>query len=846
MALIGNTSVFFSFCFAILACILYLLFLHQEKRALLEYARMAVFGHILAVFASVGLLYYLIFSHQYQYFYVWKHNSNELSFWYLIACFWEGQEGSFLLWIFFHACIFIAILKLKKSWESPTMVVMLFVQAFLLIMVLGLRFGGHAIGTSPFAYFSESVKIADLPLSEGYAPQNGNGINALLQNFWMVIHPPVVFLGYALALLPFAMVIAHLFFKMPISWKRYAYFFLMLSLSFVLMGIFMGAYWAYETLNFGGYWSWDPVENAIFIPCLILIGALHLFYVYYKTGKYPLLTFSFVLGAYVLILYASFLTRSGILGNSSVHAFTETGLSVQLALGVLFALVISIIGLIKNRNRYESKSELNPNRYDFWVMIGALVLFLAAFQVLLPTSFPVLNKIGHLLGKKWSFATPGDQVLYYSQYQMWFSVLICIVCGYAQYKFWRSSHKSFRVFQARVIMGCAFFMVHISIFLNLQNWSQFLVIGSALYVMISTLMAFYIRRKTWFYTAGGVLSHFGMGIMILGILFSALYKTMLTDIQGGNSKLNKGANALLVKGETIQLAQYNCTYLENCLQTSNGQYIPIPLLRATSKPDVFVLKENFASSIYRFAQHDSLVLDARNQFYKIAFQAIGSKDTFYVYPRMQFNAQKGIIASPDIVHFFEQDIYAHVTNFPDPNQKKEWATVKGFSIAVGETEKVEGNYLVLDSVLQRTQLAGIELSTKDRIYEAFYHIDKEYASSYVVLGENGIKSTPAFFDHNNLKVILKNINQQEHKIVVDAEISVLPKDWITLKAISFPFLNLFWIGGICMMLGLFATMLKQIVYRPQKNPNAKLVQIDQKKTKELVLEIKRRKVEVLN
>ncbi len=75
---------------------------------------MAVFGHILAVFASVGLLYYLIFSHQYQYFYVWKHSSNELSFWYLIACFWEGQEGSFLLWIFFHACIFIAILKLKK------------------------------------------------------------------------------------------------------------------------------------------------------------------------------------------------------------------------------------------------------------------------------------------------------------------------------------------------------------------------------------------------------------------------------------------------------------------------------------------------------------------------------------------------------------------------------------------------------------------------------------------------------------------------------------------------------------------------------------------------------------
>lgn len=808
---------------------------------------MAVFAHIFMVFVSVGLLYYFIFSHQYQYYYVWKHSANELSFWYLVACFWEGQEGSFLLWIFFQACIFVAILKLKKTWESPTMIVMLFVQAFLLIMVMGFRLGGHAIGTSPFAYFSDEVQIANLPLTAGYAPQNGNGINALLQNFWMVIHPPVVFLSYSLALLPFAMVLANLFFKMPVSWKRYAYFFLMLALVFMLMGIFMGAYWAYETLNFGGYWSWDPVENAIYIPCLILIAALHLFYVYYKTGKYPILTFSFVLGAYVLILYASFLTRSGILGNSSVHAFTDNGLSFQLALGVMLAFGVSVFGLIKNRTRFaQSNTDLNYKRYDFWVMIGALVLFLASFQVLLPTSFPVINKIGVLCGQNWSFATSGNQVLYYSQYQMWFSVFICIVCGVSQYKFWKSSHKSFRVFQARVLLSCVFFMVHISIFLELRNWSQFIVIGSALYVMFSTVMAFYIRRKTWFYTAGGVLSHFGMGIMILGILFSALYKTLLTDIQGGNSRLNKGANALLVKGETIQLANYNCTYLENCLETSNGQYIPLSLLSAIPKPNTYVLKESFKSSFYCFNKQDTMVLDFRNQFYKIAFQEIGKSDTFYVYPRMQFNAQKGIIASPDIVHFLTRDIYAHVTNFPDPNQKKEWASVKGFSLKVGEVETIEDKKFVLDSVLKRTQLAGLELKTTEDIYEVFFHLGKEYKSAFIVVGKDGVKSTPAFFEAETKKLILTALLNSKGEIGVNAEVSVLPKDWITLKAISFPFLNLFWLGGILMMLGLVFSLVKQFLYRPQKNPKAKLVQIDHKSTAELVLQIKRRKVEVLN
>src|SRR5205085_11879234 len=162
--------------------------------------------------------------------------------------------------------------------------------------------------------------------------KDGSGLNQLLQNYWMVIHPPILFLGFASTIVPFAYSIAGLWKKDFGGWTKGAMPWSLFSGGILGLGIMMGAAWAYESLTFGGYWAWDPVENASLVPWLVMVAGLHTNLIFRSSGYSLKSTYAFYILSFLLILYSTFLTRSGVLGDTSLLAFTDLGMNVELYL----------------------------------------------------------------------------------------------------------------------------------------------------------------------------------------------------------------------------------------------------------------------------------------------------------------------------------------------------------------------------------------------------------------------------------------------------------------------------------------------------------------------------------
>ena len=291
---LGHFLVILAFTSVLLAAIAWSVHVRQtDKNPLsasgndwLKLARISFWVHVASVLGIVGSLFFIIYNHYFEYHYAWSHSSRALPTHYMISCFWEGQEGSFLLWIFWHALLGAILLKFSGKWEARTMAIFALVQAFLVSMIMGvvLPFINLKIGSSPFMLMRDVMDLPIFALNPDYVPEDGTGLNPLLQNYWMVIHPPTLFLGFALVLVPFAYCMAALWKKEPGSWIKPALPWTGAATLILGVGILMGAYWAYETLNFGGYWNCDPVENAVYVPWLTLVGSLHLMIVYRKNG----------------------------------------------------------------------------------------------------------------------------------------------------------------------------------------------------------------------------------------------------------------------------------------------------------------------------------------------------------------------------------------------------------------------------------------------------------------------------------------------------------------------------------------------------------------------------------
>ncbi len=388
--------------------------------------RSSFFVHAFSVFGIFVTLFYLIFNHYFEYNYVWSHSSKELPFKYLLSCFWEGQEGSFLLWTTWNCILSFFVLAKRGKWETPVMAIVGLSQIFLSSMLLGIYFFGEKIGSNPFILLRDQMVGAPIFQQPGYLASilDGNGLNPLLQNYWMVIHPPILFLGFASTLFPFAYVVA-------IMWKNDYEDFIPILLKWSLFsgmilgtGIMMGGAWAYESLNFGGYWAWDPVENASLVPWIIMVAGLHTLMIYKSTGYSLKSGILFFILSFALVLYSSFLTRTGILGETSVHAFTGEGSSLfyHLLVYLFLFLFVGLFLFFKNIRRIPDikKEEEALSSREFWMFIGALVLMISVVQITYTTSMPVWNK---MFNTKLAITDP---ITHYNKIQIWITMLVLL------------------------------------------------------------------------------------------------------------------------------------------------------------------------------------------------------------------------------------------------------------------------------------------------------------------------------------------------------------------------------------------------------------------------------------
>ncbi len=782
----------------------------------LKLGRISFGIHSLAIFGVVASLFFIIYNHYFEYHYAWSHSSRSLPVHYMISCFWEGQEGSFLVWMFWHALLGIILMRFAGKWEAPVMAVMAFVQAFLVSMILGSVIPGLdlKIGSSPFMLLRDVMEAPVFALNPDYVPEDGTGLNPLLQNYWMVIHPPTLFLGFALTLIPFAYAIAGLWKKQHGAWIRPALPWTSAAALILGVGILMGAYWAYETLNFGGYWNWDPVENAVYVPWLVLVAGLHLMIVYRKKGTAlkPAVLFTIVM--FLLILYSTFLTRSGILGNSSVHSFTDLGLSGQLLVYMMAFVVLAGWLLIREWKHMPATADVNVYSREFWIFIGATVLSLMAFQVLVPTSIPVYNSIASWFGIELNMAPPANPEVFYTKFQLWFSVGLALLSGTAQFFWWQKmdmtkvkSALALPVVVSLVVASLAL------IALEIKEPAYLVLLVAAIYAIVSNFFILLGLKNTNLKLAGGSVSHIGIAMILLGILFSSGYSKVISQNSSGLLYSREFAdevnqeNVLLWLNEPQKMQQYQLVYKGQFLEADEAPgYIQKQLLRPTEQPDRYVARGDYYYKGKKyFGQGDTVKVSPENTYYRVEYTNTDGKK-FTLYPRAQVNPQMGFIASPDIFRGVRSDLYTHVSVVPDPKEPLKWSDPEEQKIKIGDKFHVNDYVAILEGLQQVKEVEGVPLKENDIAVKARIKILAESGSEFIAeptyvlkMDEKSSGNIPAVIDDLAVKISFVSIHPDEDSITLS--MSNTQKDYIILKAMEKPLINILWTGTLLLVVG---------------------------------------------
>lgn len=841
---LGHFSVILAFVSAVVSALAYFMSawnrpLGQPDAAWRNLGRGAFFLHTAAVLGIITSLFYIIYNHHYEYHYAWSHSSNHLPTHFMISCFWEGQEGSFLLWIFWHTLLGLAIIRFNRKWEAPTMAVFAFVQLFLTSMILGVVIGELKIGSSPFILLRDFM--ADAPvfkLNPNFIPQDGTGLNPLLQNYWMVIHPPTLFLGFAAALVPFAFAIAGLWKGAYGDWVKPALPWALFGGVVLGIGTMMGAYWAYETLNFGGYWNWDPVENAVYIPWLVLVAAIHTMVIFRRNKAALHTTFILTIVSFLLVLYATFLTRSGILGNASVHSFTDLGLSGQL-FTYMAAFVVLAAGLLAWRWKKipATQKELSTYSGEFWVFIGAVVLCLGAFQVLVTTSIPVYNSFMGFIGLKTNLALPADQIAHYTKFQLWLGVGIALLSGFAQLIWWQKNDKA-RIGSALAVPA-VLTLLFVSLILVLGKMGIGPKVDNPVYIVLLVASFFavianmgmilaLIRRKA--VLTGGAVAHIGIALMLIGILYSSGYSDIVSKNTSGllysrdfPDEINTD-NVLLFRNTDVEMGKYKLSYQGQYMEVIDfPEYVNKELLyrleldphRALARADL-----KYKDKLY-FKTGDTVSISPENTYYRIHYTNKKNGETFVLYPRAQVNEEMGFLASPDIKNDLTSDLYTHVSAVMNSEEEREWSELKEQQLAVGDTLFLNDYFAVLMGIEPTRKVEGIELGEKDVAVQADVKIYGENGKEYhghplFVIKDGMVGRIPDVIEDLGLRLTFMNIDPNTNRFTMG--VNTTQKDYVILKAMEKPFINVLWIGTLVMSLGFVMAIVRRVKEQKSAGP----------------------------
>ncbi|MCZ7609154.1 MAG: cytochrome c biogenesis protein CcsA [Ignavibacterium sp.] len=795
--MIGSIFLSAALVFSVIAMVMYFFSFRGYKNTL-NFARYSYHGMAIFVIAASAFLWYAILTHQYQYKYIFSYSNNSLTTGLLFSSFWGGQEGSFMLWLLLTSIIGIILQSYSSKrgdLEPRVMAVFTLATSFLLVMVspwfknpfeyiwmtpifidaksinpqyFNLSFLQNYIFTdqqSNTTYIQMSKELyaalSQAGVSVNQFIADGKGLNPQLLNYWMQIHPPMLFIGFAMATVPFAFAIAALMKNEYRDWVNQSLPWMLAGVAILGLGIMIGGYWAYEMLGWGGYWAWDPVENSSLIPWLIGVAAIHTMLVQKRSlkstngvGRYAKTNLILSILTYIFVLYSTFLTRSGVLGDASVHSFVDPGNLVYFFL-VIFITTFILIGFggIVYRWKYlEDKTVYDEGLLsrELSLFTAAIVLVASAIIVLGGTSAPLFGQ--------------SVDTFFYDELHLPIAIIIGLLNGLSLLLKWKTTNaKAFLKDSALSVILSIFITALIVILGGVTNPMMILLsFSSAFALVVNAEIAIRIVKGN-LKSLGAYVSHIGIALFILGVIGSGAYSSTV--------------NLDLVKNKPASAFGYQLTFTG---------YTPI---------------EN--NTKYAF----NISMKKDNNSYQVA-------PVMYI---AEYN--NSLMREPAILNLFSKDVYLAPLGYEEGGDDHSHGDVvklkKGVTTEYQNIKITFNKFDILPETMQLMQEGkdfqmGAMLTLEANGKKEEFELLRKSVSGQAVFTEYSSENAGLKLQLNNLtaemiEVLINPINDtQDHSMEK-------PKEEVLFVTASIkPYISLVWIGVVVMVLGFFIAVARRL------------------------------------
>lgn len=716
----------------------------NHQRFLLYPARVWMKLSVASILVASALLLALIINHDFSNGYVYSYSDRSLPIFLLASTFWAGQEGSFLFWALCSSLIalWLSPYTAKRKTEPYVMGVFMALQSFLLLLL---------VVKTPFMYLWEMFPDAAV----GQVPPDGSGLNPLLQNFWMVIHPPVLFIGFAAMSVPFSFAVAGLWRKDYQQWIMQAFPWVLFASVSLGMGLIIGAYWAYGVLGWGGYWGWDPVENSSLVPWITSVALIHTLLAQRRSEKFVRTNFFLAIISYFLVVYSTFLTRSGVLGDSSVHSFADPGMLVY-SLLILYLVFIAALGLGMMAAR---RKELRPvNGETEFVSretalgAGMIILLISAAVVLFGTSLPIVSK---------TTVEPS----FYDRTHLPIGIAIGLLIGFSLFVQWGIDEWRSMLKRSMMSLLASAVITAVLWFVGVRDWMFALFAFSAAF-------AFFVNIETGVRTMngnvlllGGKFAHLGLALMFLGIIATGKY--------------SRSQHLSLPLNQPQQVLGYTMTYT-GYHPTDDGKF-------------AFHVMAEKDGKTFRL---DPVMFDAGQQ-------------GLMRNPDIVSFLTKDVYISP--VSLQQDDAHAshtHETYTMPKGETVVWGDVKATFVKFDMNDHSQGGMMASSQ--------GMTIGSVIELSNGSAHETVVPAMHYSGTGEPRYTPTPSKLVNGEIQLVSLNVGtgSETSSVTVtlhrgDESESSVPETLVVEASIK-PYINLLWGGTVIMTLGFFIAMVKRL------------------------------------
>ncbi len=756
---LGSLFLAFAFGASLIACAAYAQAIRTSSTRAYRIGRFGFHGAVISFMFACAVMVFLVLTHRFEYNYVYAHSSRNLEPWFLFASAYAGQEGSFMLWTLFTGLIGVFVLGYaqRAGYEAEVMAPWMMIMVCLLVVL---------ISQAPFQTIYAAFPEQNIPAN--FIPKDGRGLNPTLENVWLTIHPPILFLGFASMAVPFAFAMAGLIKRDYQRWITVALPWA-LSASMILgFGIMLGGWWAYETLGWGGYWAWDPVENSSLIPWLVCVAMVHTMLVQKRTGSVGATNTQSRIGGLVktnmvlavitfsMVLYSTYLTRSGVLGDTSVHSFVAAGdwFELKLRAVVIFFTLLGVVMIIARwADMRRSSLEMRVLSRESALVLGSAVLGACTFVVLAGTSWPLVQEM-------FGMQKSGFTAEIYNELQLPITLVIVLLNALSLRLKWKNTPRQEFMRQSLSAAGIAAVATVGLVLLGVHD-PLFVVLGfAALYSLVVNAQSGWkvLRGNARF--VGAYVAHAGIAILVLGVIFSARYSVTQ------HVRLVKGRPAV-VFGDTL-------TYIE-------------PRRTDLQKTD----REKYA--------------------HIVTVASGGSVDT--VRPITfwsDFNKRESAFLEPGITHTATRDLYLSPKALDQEGGDPVLTLGKEQSASVPFDTAVKIRFVRFD--MSRAQAEGLQggvmaVTTRDSTYQL---------TSYRALSDGAAQ--PVQVPGTDITISMVGLNANKDNLAMSTAILQVSSPShpqppatpaITLDVSTKPFIYFVWWGVITMVIGFLVSMIRR-------------------------------------